>query len=64
MTGQGARAPLAYSRIAGTGSYLPATALTNQDIERRIDTSERPFFERDWPAWLTGAIYRKASDAT
>lgn len=25
---------------------------------RRIDTSTRPFFERDWPAWLTGAIYR------
>jgi hypothetical protein len=21
----------------------------------------RPFFERDWPAWLTGAIYPKDS---
>jgi succinate dehydrogenase/fumarate reductase flavoprotein subunit len=21
-------------------------------------TGDRPFFERDWPAWLTGAIYR------
>lgn len=24
---------------------------------RSIDASDRPFFERDWPAWLTGAIY-------
>ena len=27
---------------------------------RTIDPSARPFFERDWPAWLTGAIYRDA----
>ena len=27
---------------------------------RSIDPSARPFFERDWPAWLTGAIYGKA----
>lgn len=25
---------------------------------RSIDPTARPFFERDWPAWLTGAIYR------
>jgi succinate dehydrogenase/fumarate reductase flavoprotein subunit len=24
---------------------------------RSIEGAERPFFERDWPAWLTGAIY-------
>jgi succinate dehydrogenase / fumarate reductase, flavoprotein subunit len=24
---------------------------------RTMDASARPFFERDWPAWLTGAIY-------
>jgi succinate dehydrogenase / fumarate reductase flavoprotein subunit len=30
---------------------------------RTIDPSERTFFERDWPAWLTGAIYRKGLDA-
>lgn len=24
---------------------------------RQMDMTERPFFERDWPAWLTGAIY-------
>lgn len=23
----------------------------------RVTTSDRPFFERDWPAWLTGTIY-------
>jgi succinate dehydrogenase/fumarate reductase flavoprotein subunit len=28
-----------------------------QRANRRIDGGERPFFERDWPAWLTGAIY-------
>jgi hypothetical protein len=24
---------------------------------RALDNGVRPFFERDWPAWLTGAIY-------
>lgn len=24
---------------------------------RAFDESHKPFFERDWPAWLTGAIY-------
>jgi 3-oxoacyl-[acyl-carrier-protein] synthase-3 len=28
------------SRIAGTGSYLPAQVLTNQDLARRLDTSD------------------------
>jgi 3-oxoacyl-[acyl-carrier-protein] synthase-3 len=28
------------SRIAGTGSYLPAQVLTNHELERRIDTSD------------------------
>ena len=28
------------SRIAGTGSYLPAQVLTNHDLARRIDTSD------------------------
>lgn len=30
---------------------------------RTIDPTARPFFERDWPAWLTGAVYGKASTA-
>ncbi|MEO8302847.1 MAG: beta-ketoacyl-ACP synthase III [Betaproteobacteria bacterium] len=29
-----------HSRIAGTGSYLPAQILTNNDLARRIDTSD------------------------
>ena len=29
-----------HSRIAGTGSYLPAQVLTNDDLARRIDTSD------------------------
>lgn len=29
---------------------------------RGIDPTARPFFERDWPAWLTGAIYSNAQD--
>lgn len=30
---------------------------------RSLDPSARPFFERDWPAWLTGAIYRTEEEA-
>jgi 3-oxoacyl-[acyl-carrier-protein] synthase-3 len=37
---------VSYSRIAGTGSYLPATVLTNEDIEKRIDTSDEWIFSR------------------
>jgi 3-oxoacyl-[acyl-carrier-protein] synthase-3 len=29
-----------YSRIAGTGSYLPEKVLTNRDLERMMDTSD------------------------
>src|SRR5215470_7780608 len=29
-----------YSRIVGTGSYLPAQILTNHEIARRIETSD------------------------
>jgi 3-oxoacyl-[acyl-carrier-protein] synthase-3 len=29
-----------HSRIAGTGSYLPAHVMTNNDLARRIDTSD------------------------
>ena len=24
---------------------------------RRFDAAAKPFFERDWPAWLTGGVY-------
>jgi 3-oxoacyl-[acyl-carrier-protein] synthase-3 len=29
-----------YSRIAGTGSYLPEKVLTNRDLEKMVDTSD------------------------
>ena len=29
-----------YSRIAGTGSYLPAKVITNQELEKRVDTTD------------------------
>ena len=29
-----------YSRIAGTGSYLPEKILTNHDLEKMVDTSD------------------------
>ncbi|HQU62505.1 MAG TPA: 3-oxoacyl-ACP synthase, partial [Nitrosomonas sp.] len=29
-----------YSRIIGTGSYLPERVLTNQDLEKMVDTSD------------------------
>lgn len=35
-----------YSRITGTGSYLPAGVLTNADLERRMDTSDAWIRER------------------
>jgi 3-oxoacyl-[acyl-carrier-protein] synthase-3 len=31
---------LIYSRIAGTGSYLPEKILTNQDLEKMVDTTD------------------------
>ncbi len=37
-----------YSRIAGTGSYLPEKILTNHDLEKMVDTSD------DWIVARTG----------
>ncbi len=31
---------MAYSRIAGTGSYLPEKVLTNRELEKMVDTSD------------------------
>jgi 3-oxoacyl-[acyl-carrier-protein] synthase-3 len=36
----------AYSRIAGTGSYLPAKVLTNKDLESSVETSDQWIFSR------------------
>jgi 3-oxoacyl-[acyl-carrier-protein] synthase-3 len=35
-----------YSRIIGTGSYLPARILTNAELEKRIDTTSEWIVER------------------
>ncbi len=35
-----------YSRIAGTGSYLPEKLLTNVDLEKMVDTTEEWIFTR------------------
>jgi len=37
---------LKYSRIAGTGSYLPERVLTNLDLEKMMDTSDQWIRER------------------
>ncbi len=35
-----------YARIAGTGSYLPSTILSNQDLEKMVDTTDEWIFSR------------------
>jgi 3-oxoacyl-[acyl-carrier-protein] synthase-3 len=35
-----------YSRIVGTGSYLPEKVLTNRDLEKTVDTSDEWIFTR------------------
>jgi 3-oxoacyl-[acyl-carrier-protein] synthase III len=35
-----------YSRIVGTGSYLPEKVLTNRDLEKLVDTSDEWIFTR------------------
>lgn len=37
---------MTYSRIAGTGSYLPERIVTNADLERMVDTSDTWIRER------------------
>jgi len=43
---------LIYSRIIGTGSYLPAKVLTNYDLEKMVDTSH------DWIFTRSGIVER------
>ena len=43
---------MSYSRITGTGSYLPAQVLTNKDLESRVDTSD------EWIVSRTGIRQR------
>lgn len=37
---------MSYSRIAGTGSYLPEKVVTNKDLEKTVDTSDEWIRER------------------
>ena len=37
---------MTYSRIVGTGSYLPAQIVTNQDLESLIETTDEWVFQR------------------
>ena len=41
-----------YSRISGTGSYLPERILTNDELERMVDTSD------EWIRTRTGIVER------
>ncbi|MBV8031969.1 MAG: ketoacyl-ACP synthase III [Betaproteobacteria bacterium] len=45
-----------YSRIAGTGSYLPPRVMTNDDFAKRLDTSDAWIRER------TGIVQRHIAD--
>lgn len=45
-----------YSKIIGTGSYLPEKILTNHDLERMVDTSD------EWIRTRTGIIQRHIAD--
>jgi 3-oxoacyl-[acyl-carrier-protein] synthase-3 len=46
MTQQASPMPRIYSRIVGTGSYLPTHILTNADLEKRIETTSEWIVER------------------
>src|SRR3990167_8982252 len=35
-----------YAKIVGTGSYLPATLLTNADLEKMVDTTDEWILQR------------------
>ena len=44
-----------YSRIIGTGSYLPNKVLTNKDLEKMVDTSD------EWIRTRSGIRERRVS---
>ncbi|MET0216812.1 MAG: 3-oxoacyl-ACP synthase, partial [Burkholderiales bacterium] len=37
---------MTFSRIAGTGGYLPAKIVTNRDLEQTVDTTDKWIFSR------------------
>ena len=44
---------MTFSRIIGTGSYLPARVLTNYDLEKMVETSH------DWIFTRSGIVERR-----
>lgn len=48
---------MTYSRIIGTGSYLPPQILTNADLEKKVDTSN------EWIVERTGIRERRVAGA-
>jgi len=49
---------LIYSRIAGTGSFLPPRVVTNEELSRSMDTSD------EWIRGRTGICQRHIADAS
>lgn len=49
---------MTHSRIVGTGSYLPARIVTNEEFARRLDTSDQWIRER------TGIVQRHIAEAS
>ncbi|MET0917103.1 MAG: 3-oxoacyl-ACP synthase, partial [Burkholderiales bacterium] len=47
-----------HSRIAGTGSYLPAQIVTNNDLAKRVDTSD------EWIRTRSGIRERRVAAAS
>ena len=47
-----------YSRVAGTGSYLPPTVVSNDELSKRLDTSD------SWIQERTGIRQRHIADKT
>jgi 3-oxoacyl-[acyl-carrier-protein] synthase III len=47
-----------YSRIVGTGSYLPERVMTNQEFAARLDTSD------EWIRTRTGIVQRHIAEKT
>jgi 3-oxoacyl-[acyl-carrier-protein] synthase-3 len=45
-----------YSKIAGTGSYLPRKVVTNRDLEKALDTSH------EWIVERTGIVERRIAE--
>ena len=42
-----------YSRIIGTGRYLPENIVTNHDLEQRVDTTDEWIRTRTGYRWWT-----------